>query len=52
MNAMPTLKKGHGTALNVVTFIPFSIGRLKNSPLLEGLKLRNFVRQSRAPARA
>jgi hypothetical protein len=32
MNGTPTPKKGHGTVLNVVTFIHSSIGRFGNSP--------------------
>lgn len=40
---MPTLKKGHGTAPNVVTSTPFSTGKSENNPSREKLKLLNSV---------
>ena len=45
-SGMPTLKKGHGTAPNVVTSIPFSTGKSENNPSREKLKLLNLCFQS------
>jgi RNA recognition motif-containing protein len=47
MRGTLTLKKGHGTALNVVMSIPSSIGRSKSKPREEP-RLHNFCNKLRA----
>jgi len=45
MDAMLTLRKGHGSALNVGTYTPSSIGRFANNPQRR-LKPRKFCNRS------